>query len=278
MAISVVDLYRDVLPKTNCKDCGFPTCLAFAGKVISEKFPLDRCPHIPPEVLERTKKALEEQYASGKWLKKDPAQEALNWARERASSMELQDIAARIGGTLKNSGGDLVIELSYFADKVIVTPEGIKRSNGEDLNRWEQVFLYNHMAQGASVAPTGKWKALEELPNTVSKIKSMREQVEEPLQECLKERYEQAVGNLIKLGGTEVGEPEMNCDLCYELRPLPRIPVKVLFWRGEEKERLEPKVKLLFDETIQEHLDIESIIFLSERIRELVCGRGKETD
>jgi hypothetical protein len=30
--------------------------------------------------------------------------------------------------------------------------------------------------------------------------------------------------------------------------------------------------KLLFDETIIEHLDIESIIFLSERLRQLLCG------
>ena len=35
MALSVVDLYRDVLPKTNCGDCGFPTCLAFAGMVVT---------------------------------------------------------------------------------------------------------------------------------------------------------------------------------------------------------------------------------------------------
>lgn len=37
MALSVVDLYKNVLPKTNCGDCGFPTCLAFASMVVSEK-------------------------------------------------------------------------------------------------------------------------------------------------------------------------------------------------------------------------------------------------
>ncbi len=31
MPLSVVDLYRDVLPQTNCGDCGYPTCMAFAG-------------------------------------------------------------------------------------------------------------------------------------------------------------------------------------------------------------------------------------------------------
>lgn len=36
MALSVVDLYARVLPRTNCGDCGFPTCLAFAGMVVSK--------------------------------------------------------------------------------------------------------------------------------------------------------------------------------------------------------------------------------------------------
>ena len=35
MALSVVDLYRQVLPRTNCGDCGYPTCMAFASMVVS---------------------------------------------------------------------------------------------------------------------------------------------------------------------------------------------------------------------------------------------------
>ncbi len=277
MPISVIDLYRDVLPKTNCRDCGFPTCLAFAGKVISEKFPLEKCPHISPELLERTTRVLEEQYASGKWLKKDPAQDALKWARERASSMELEDIADRIGATVRRNGNEVFLELPYFAGRLIITKDSIKSEDGSELNRWEQVFLYNHMAQGGSSDPRGKWKALEELPNTVSKVKSMQEQVEEPLVQCFEQAYDDALANLEKIGGKKTDDAGVDCDFAYLLRPLPKIPVMLLYWRGDRKEGLEPRVKLLFDETIQEHLDIESIIFLSERIRELICGQQKPT-
>ena len=73
MPLSVVDIYRDILPKTNCGDCGFSTCLAFAGMVVSEKHALDNCPHLAPDVLKRFGKELSNQYASGKWLKKDMA-------------------------------------------------------------------------------------------------------------------------------------------------------------------------------------------------------------
>lgn len=35
-----------LLPKTNCKDCGQPTCLAFAMLLANQKASLDDCPHV----------------------------------------------------------------------------------------------------------------------------------------------------------------------------------------------------------------------------------------
>jgi Domain of unknown function (DUF3786) len=55
-------------------------------------------------------------------------------------------------------------------------------------------------------------------------------------------------------------------------RPLPRVPVSLLFWDEDPEDGFDARVKLLFDDTITEHLDIESILFLSERLRQLLCG------
>ena len=45
MALTGLDIYKQ-LPKTNCKDCGVPTCLAFAMKVASGQVGLSDCPHL----------------------------------------------------------------------------------------------------------------------------------------------------------------------------------------------------------------------------------------
>jgi hypothetical protein len=45
----------------------------------------------------------------------------------------------------------------------------------------------------------------------------------------------------------------------------------LLFWDQDKKDGFDAGTKLLFDETITEHLDIESILFLSERLRQLLC-------
>lgn len=49
MALTGLDIFK-VTPKTNCKDCGNPTCMAFAMKVAQGALPLEKCPHLSEEV------------------------------------------------------------------------------------------------------------------------------------------------------------------------------------------------------------------------------------
>jgi len=48
-----------LLPKTNCKDCGQPTCLAFAMLLANQKAKIDDCPHVD----QASKTSLEESAA-----------------------------------------------------------------------------------------------------------------------------------------------------------------------------------------------------------------------
>ena len=275
MSLSVIDLYQKVLPRTNCKDCGFPTCLAFASMVVSEKLPLNKCPHLSREVIAKCQPELDAQYAAGKWTKRDLASDALVWAKERAASMNLDDLPDRIGGELVEHGNEKALKLPYFTGHILIKTTAIVKESGEALNHWEQVFIYNHLSQGGKVNPTGKWKGLEEFPNTISKIKSMKAHVEEPLLE----RFTGKIGDLkaaaMAIGGTDMTEQLKSADLAFSFRPLPKIPLLLLFWNDDKKEGISAVVKVLFDETITEHLDIESIMFLSERLRQMLCEGGK---
>ena len=48
MALTGIQIYK-FLPKTNCKKCGFPTCLAFAMKLASGQAELSKCPDVSDE-------------------------------------------------------------------------------------------------------------------------------------------------------------------------------------------------------------------------------------
>jgi acetyl-CoA decarbonylase/synthase complex subunit gamma len=48
MALTGLEIYK-LLPKTNCKECGFPTCLAFAMKLAQKGTELTKCPYVTDE-------------------------------------------------------------------------------------------------------------------------------------------------------------------------------------------------------------------------------------
>lgn len=52
MALSGIQIYK-LLPQTNCKECGFPTCLAFAMKLAAKQAELDKCPYASDEAREQ---------------------------------------------------------------------------------------------------------------------------------------------------------------------------------------------------------------------------------
>ncbi|OGO34820.1 MAG: hypothetical protein A2Z16_12190 [Chloroflexi bacterium RBG_16_54_18] len=45
MALSGIQIYK-LLPQTNCKECGYPTCLAFAMKLAAKQVELSLCPYV----------------------------------------------------------------------------------------------------------------------------------------------------------------------------------------------------------------------------------------
>ena len=268
MPLSVVDLYTRILPKTNCKDCGFPTCLAFAGMVVSERHPLKNCPHIDPGILTSAEQELEQQYQQGKWLKKDMAGEALEWAKKRAASMRMSDIALRIGGEIRTIDGTEQIILPCFNRTLLITQDRVQDASGRSLTRNEQTFVFIHMAQGGISCPSGNMKSFKEFPNTVSKIVTMKDRVEIPLGKTFAARINDLKRACEKSGGKDVSNRYESCDLAFEFPAFPKVPVILLFW--DENDGFEAEAKLLFDETVIQHLDIESIMFLSEHLCHLL--------
>jgi acetyl-CoA decarbonylase/synthase, CODH/ACS complex subunit gamma len=56
MALTGIQIFK-LLPKTNCKECGVPTCLAFAMNLASGKAELDTCPYVSDEAREKLSEA-----------------------------------------------------------------------------------------------------------------------------------------------------------------------------------------------------------------------------
>ncbi len=56
MSLTGMQIFK-LLPKTNCKECGVPTCLAFAMNLASGKAELDSCPYVSDEARAQLEEA-----------------------------------------------------------------------------------------------------------------------------------------------------------------------------------------------------------------------------
>ena len=56
MALKGLDIFK-LTPKTNCKECGNPTCMAFAMKVAQGAIPVEKCPHMSADAIAQLSEA-----------------------------------------------------------------------------------------------------------------------------------------------------------------------------------------------------------------------------
>ena len=56
MALKALDIFK-LTPKKNCKDCGFPTCMAFSMKVASGAVEVSKCPHMSDDAIAKLSEA-----------------------------------------------------------------------------------------------------------------------------------------------------------------------------------------------------------------------------
>ncbi|MBW2027550.1 MAG: acetyl-CoA decarbonylase/synthase complex subunit gamma [Deltaproteobacteria bacterium] len=106
MGLTGIQIFK-LLPKTNCGECGVPTCLAFAMNLASGKAELDSCPYVS-----------------------DEAREAL----AEASAPPIRQVTIGAGVRALKIGGETVM---FRHEKTFYNPTGLAAMVGSDLDPGE---------------------------------------------------------------------------------------------------------------------------------------------
>jgi hypothetical protein len=80
-----------------------------------------------------------------------------------------------------------------------------------------------------------------------------------------------------QLGGTRVADGH-SADLAFQFRPLPRMPLLLLFWDEDKEEGFEAQTKVLFDAVSMEYLDLEGLTFVAEKLAEKLITINKKEE
>jgi hypothetical protein len=261
--LTPIHLYK-LTPKTNCGVCGFAACLAFATQVIVGQADLDLCPYLDPAALQPFREQLAEQQSAGIGVKREGFEKALLFLREEIKKWDLAKIAASLGAIYSEASGRPTLEFPYFGEPVLVDHEDIVRLAAGELNPWEKIFIFNYVIGGAG-EPSGRWVGMESLPNSVSKIKSLKAHCQDKLAEAFSGR----IGDLAKAivpWGHRLELTTENADFAAAFPILPKLTVRIFWWDEDPGEGFPAQVKFLFDANVLQVLDLESLLFACEQV------------
>ncbi|MBN2809101.1 MAG: DUF3786 domain-containing protein [Deltaproteobacteria bacterium] len=266
--LQILDLLK-MLPRTNCKECGFPTCMAFATHVLREGATPGKCPYWQPEDLAFVEQTLIDQGADSAYP--DHLFSARKFVQGKIKDYDFALIAKKIGARLVGEGADayLVINLCerlYRVDKENVTP----LDDGEH-DLWEHILLYNYVAEAGGRPLTGNWVPMESLPGSLAKRKAFVRGCEEKIASAFSGRPE-LLRQALAILKAEFPALESNAEVAAVIYPLPMIPFQLLFWDAAAEDGFSAQVKILFDETVLDYLDIESLVFLGENLAQRLIG------
>lgn len=240
-----LDLYKK-LPKKNCGKCSLKACMPFAVSVIKGDTPLEECPLLSPEEIDLLKPSL----VQGDWR-----EELILKLSGEVRTLSLADIAPGIGAEMQ--GSDL--KLICFGREFFISPDGVIRTEGS-MTPWIRILILHYIRTAGKEDLTGRWVSYGELRAGMVKYSSFVRECEDPLLELFRNSLEVSEEALLRLGAVR-GEGFPTKD-AWVLFLLPKVPVVILYWPDEDE--FPSRLKVLFDSTADQFLDVESIMFLVE--------------
>jgi len=244
-----------LLDKSNCRECGEKTCLAFAGAVYQARRRLSECPRLGPEALGRF----------GDDAYDNPTEsEGETYVRERLAQVEGLDFeiaAKRTGGRLVN--GKLTLKV---LGKDFSVDAGGQLHADIHVNSWVAAPFLNYVLYTQGLEPEGNWMPFRELAGGRERAALFKRRCEDQLLR-LADNHTDFFDDIIHMFSGKQVARQFAADISVVLNPLPRIPLMICYWKPEEE--LDSSLNLFFDRSAIANLDIESLFNLGVGITKM---------
>ena len=246
--------------KSNCGECDYPTCLAFAALVVKGVADPRHCPYLDPTGLALPQAATVEEGQ----LHQAQDLQLIEQLKLKIVPLDFGAIAASLGADWQPTEPDC-LRFRYLGQEVALAKSGIFIGGRAPEDPRDQILLYNYVHSGGSTPPGGNWVGLESLPNSISKVRTLATYCENRLAEHWAALPLEAIAAATaQLSGTR--RPETAASLGSIIPVLPRVPHYLLYWQAEAEEGFPARVKVLFDRRVLNYLDLESLVFSAERL------------
>ncbi|RUM35374.1 MAG: Fe-S cluster protein [Desulfobulbus sp.] len=254
------------IPATNCGECGYPACLAFAVAVTKGGVSPTLCPYVALEKLPDD--LVPDRGETGLGAVERGQQERdmalVTHLKSKVRELDFQSLAVRLGAVWQESSPDELI-FSCLGRQVNLSRDDVAINGQQLVDPRDQILLYNYVAFGGGRVPDDNWVGMESLPNSISKIRTLATYCELRLAGRFSGRAGVLAELCEKIGG-RAGAGDQSADVGMIIPVLPYVPHYLLFWDEEPEDGFEAKVKVLFDHNVMDFLDLESLVFAAERM------------
>jgi hypothetical protein len=237
------------LPKTNCKECGESTCLAFAGAVFTGKTGLSSCPYVPDDKLQ--------QYGAAKRAT-NPIEEEFRSVMEklqtRLLTLDFEERARTINAEYR--GGRITLPI---LGKLFTIDHHCNVTTDIHVNSWVIGTVLHYLNYSEGVPLSSNWVPLRELPSGKDWYRLFGQQCENVLKKTA-DAYPGLFSDLVEAFRGKIIDERFHSDVSVILSPLPLVPMLICYWHPEEG--MESSLKLFFDDTAEANLGIEGLYTL----------------
>lgn len=245
---NVLDILK-LLDKSNCKECGEPTCMAFATCVHIGDKDLGSCPRLEPEVLEKFGGGVQKRRSSDQ-----DAVEAMAQLKNEVARIDLAAAAQRVGGRF--SDGRLTLKI---LGKDFRVDEKGNLFSDIHINSWVAIPFLNYILHGKGTIPSGDWIPFRELKGGLEMYGLFAQQCEKRLK-AVADRYTGLFEDMLNIFSGRQVERHYASDISLVLYPLPRVPVLICYWKPEDG--MDSDLSIFFDAKVEDNLSLESIYAL----------------
>jgi hypothetical protein len=270
MSLQPLEFVR-LTPMTNCGQCGYPACLAFAAAVTKGGEDPGKCPHIDPAQLAGQLSSADSGERGGLervdqlLQQKDLA--LVECLRAKAARLDFKAVANPLGcvwlGPDRDALGFRCLGRDVVLAHLRVELDGTPAEDPRD-----QILLYNYVHFGGGSGVPGPWVGMESLPNSIAKIRTLKVYSEDRIAAGFSGQVEALQRAAAAIDGVVDESMAGSCSVALQIPVLPRLILLVIFWDAELDDGFPARCKILFAQNVLDVLDIESLVFASERTAE----------
>jgi hypothetical protein len=254
-AKSAFEIFQ-VLEKSNCKECGEKTCLAFAGAVFLGRRKIHECPKLNRQTVERFAREHDEKNDQ----EQNPG-DRLEKLKSDIAHLDLAEAAERVGA--KFSGDKLTLKV--LGKDFSVDAKG-HISTEIHINPWVAVPFLSYILYGQGLPVLGKWVSFRELKEGRDRYPLFQKRCEEPMKKVA-DVYTPLFDDIVHIFGGKEVDKQFESDISVVLHPLPRVPVMICYWLPEDG--MDSSLHIFFDETADRNLDIGSVFNLGTGLAQM---------